>query len=88
MTLGKSPLLWVLLASGAFIHPVAFKGQIINRDERTFSKLNFFTKWRLTNKGFYVAQILGIMSNLRTSLVQTFVQLRDKEKPEALGFLG
>lgn len=32
-------------------------------------------------------QILGSMSNLRASLAQTFVQLRDREKPEALVFL-
>lgn len=31
-------------------------------------------------------QILGSMSNFRASLAQTFVQLREKEKPEA--FLG
>lgn len=32
-------------------------------------------------------QILGSMSNLRASLAQTFVQLREREKPEALVFL-
>lgn len=32
-------------------------------------------------------QILGGMSNLRASLAQTFLHLRDREKPEALGFL-